>query len=552
MEQKNESPTTGGAVTGAMLNGNGISKDTTILPEKQVLNPQFERLTNPETFRDINVFAEKETPATDKEILNKLLEAVTPLDFDLLVYPELSGLRKQAKELQETSQSNETDIQKLRDINKSIGSKKAKEEERITLSIENILSVAEVNNTGLCKNGGFVYLYTGTHWVKIENDILSNLLGRAAEKQGVRGLRAKYYDFREKLLKQFLSAAYLPTPDPQKEKVLLNLKNGTLEVTPNGTQLRQFNPEDFLTYLLPFDYNPRATAPKFEEFLKRVLPDKELQNILSEFLGYVFVKTNYLKLEKALLLYGTGANGKSVFYDIVNAMLGDENLTSYSLESLTDKNGYYRAMIAGKLVNYASEINGKLETSFFKQLASGEKVEARLPYGKPFPISDYAKLIFNLNELPREIEHTNAYFRRLLIVPFTETIPEHEQDKELAKKIIETELSGVFNWVLQGLNRILANRHFSTSKKAEEARDAYKLESDSVRGFITDNDYKPTENKDEATLYKTLYSDYRNYCIEDGYKPVHKGNFRKRLEAQGIKVEKVGSEGNKAFIKRSQ
>jgi len=552
MEQKNESPTTGGAVTGAMLNGNGISKDTTILPEKQVLNPQFERLTNPETFRDINPFTEAETPGTAREILNNLNEAVTPLDFDLLAFPDLEQLRKQARELQAktTSPDNEAEIQKLQAITKKIEKRKANEKQKLILSIENLLSIADSNNWGLCKNGGFLYLYNGMYWVKLDKDTLTNFLGKVAEKQGIQKLTARYFDFRDKLLKQFFATAYLPTPEPPANTVLLNLNNGTLEVTPNGTQLRQFNPEDFLTYLLPFDYNPGATAPKFKAFLDKVLPDKELQNILSEFLGYVFIKTNYLKLEKALLLYGTGANGKSVVYDIVNALLGAENVTSYSLENLTDRNGYYRAMIAGKLANYASEINGKLETSFFKQLASGEPVEACIKYQNPFIITDYAKLIFNLNELPREIEHTNAYFRRLLIVPFTETIPEHEQDKELAKKIIETELSGVFNWVLQGLNRILANRHFSTSKKAEEARDAYKLESDSVRGFIADNDYTPSETTD--VLYKELYSEYRVYCFEDGYKPVHKGNFRKRLEAQGIRIEKVGSEGNKAFIKRSQ
>ena len=154
-----------------------------------------------------------------------------------------------------------------------------------------------------------------------------------------------------------------------------------------------------------------------------------------------------------MLLYGTGANGKSVFFEVVNALLGSNNVSSYSLQSLTNENGYYRAMIANKLVNYASEINGKLETAIFKQLVSGEPVEARLPYGEPMTITNYAKLIFNCNELPKDVEQSNAYFRRFLIIPFDTTIPEQQQDKELSKKIISSELSGVFNWVLQGLNR---------------------------------------------------------------------------------------------------
>lgn len=468
----------------------------------------------------------------------------------MLAFPELEGLRKQARELQAktTNPDNETELQKLQAITKKIEKRKANERQKLILSVENVLSIAETNNWGLCKNGGFIYLYNGTHWVKLDKDTLTNFLGKVAEKQGIQKLTARYFDFRDKLLKQFFATAYLPTPEPPKNTVLLNLKNGTLEVTPEGTRLKLFSPADFLTYQLPFDYEPEAIAPMFNKFLERVLPEQDLQNILSEFLGYVFIRTSYLKLEKALLLYGTGANGKSVVYDIVNALLGAENVTSYSLESLTDKNGYYRAMIAGKLVNYASEINGKLETAMFKALASGEPVEACIKYQNPFNISDYAKLVFNLNELPREIEHTNAYFRRLLIIPFNVTIPEPEQNKELAKQIIEAELSGVFNWVLQGLNRLMKQKKFTESNTVAKAIEAYKLESDSVRGFIADTNY--TISDTPGIPYKELYIQYRAYCNDDGYKPVHKGNFRKRLEAQGIKIEKVGSEGNKVFIQQ--
>ena len=550
MEQQKESPTTGATVTGEILNGNGISKDTIIQAEKQVIKPTFEPLKAPETFQNINPFEESEAPGTAGEILNKLLEAVGPLDFDLLAFPELEGLRKQARELQTktTNPDNETELQKLQAITKKIEKRKANERQKLILSVENVLTIAETNNWGLCKNGGFIYLYNGTHWVKLDKDTLTNFLGKVAEKQGIQKLTARYFDFRDKLLKQFFATAYLPTPEPPKNTVLLNLKNGTLEVTPEGTKLKLFSPADFLTYQLPFNYDPEATAPTFNKFLKEVLPEQDLQNILSEFLGYVFIRTSYLKLEKALLLYGTGANGKSVVYDIVNALLGPENVTSYSLESLTDRNGYYRAMIAGKLVNYASEINGKLETSFFKQLASGEPVEARLPYGDPFTISDYAKFIFNLNELPREIEHTNAYFRRLLIIPFNVAIPEAKQNKELAKQIIESELSGVFNWVLQGLNRLLLNKRFTESNTVAKAIETYKLESDSVRGFIADCNYIKSDT--QSVFYKDLFREYRAYCVEDGNTPVKKINFRKRLEAQGIKIEKVGSKGNKVFIQQ--
>jgi putative DNA primase/helicase len=39
-----------------------------------------------------------------------------------------------------------------------------------------------------------------------------------------------------------------------------------------------------------------------------------------EYLGYLFVRNKSLNLEKSLILYGTGANGKSVLFEILNAL----------------------------------------------------------------------------------------------------------------------------------------------------------------------------------------------------------------------------------------
>ena len=393
----------------------------------------------------------------------------------------------------------------------------------------------------------FIYLYNGAYWNNLEKEVFQKFLGEAAEKMNVTKFTARFYEFREKLIKQFISTAYLQTPEPTKGAVFINMENGTFEVTNKGTKLRPFDRDNFLTYRLPFPYSPEAKAPLFQAYLNRVLPDIERQKVLSEYLGYVFIKNgdNNLKEEKALILYGSGANGKSVFFEIVNALFGVENVCNYSLQSLTDTAGYYRAMIANKLVNYASEINGNLETSIFKQLVSGEPVEARLPYGKPMQIKQYAKLIFNCNELPKEVEHTNAYFRRFLIIPFDVTIPEHEQDKQLHTKIIESELSGVFNWVIEGLNRLLEQKKFSHCEAAKQAVEKYKTQSDSVKLFIEENSLQPSPN--HYKVVKDLYTSYRTFCLDDGFKPVNKTNFIKRLQSFGVQVEKRNI-GNVAFL----
>lgn len=503
----------------------GQDKDTHFQPiiepsrTAMELRPVFDDLNNPDTILNhVEVLKSKNEVTPHAEILNHLIEQFVSIDFVALANP-----------------NNAEDF-------------KLKTNHYLILSIENLLKVAETNRWGLCKNHDFIYLYNGAYWAEIDKGAFQKFLGEAAEQMGVKKFEARFYAFREQLFRQFLSNAYLPTPDSNKNIVLINLQNGTFEISPQGTKLRPFDCTDFITYQLPFEYNPQATAPIFEAYLNKVLPDPDRQRILAEFLGFVFIKhgSNALKEEKALILYGTGANGKSVFFDIVNALLGADNVSSYSLQSLTNENGYFRAKLANRLVNYASEINGNLEASIFKQMVSGEPVEARLPYGQPFILKQYAKLIFNCNELPKDVEHTNAYFRRFLIIPFDVTIPPQEQDKSLHLKIIESELSGVFNWVLEGLNRLLEQKKFSYCEAAQQAVEQYKIESNSVQMFLNDNEYKASPTR--YRLIKELYPIYRAFCIEDGMPPFKKINFIKQLKALGFVVDRVSQNQLAVYI----
>jgi putative DNA primase/helicase len=419
---------------------------------------------------------------------------------------------------------------------------------RITIA-EHLKKLAEKNHWGLCRNQDFIYAYNSFFWSLIDSDEMKSFLGEAAEKMGLPWEKAKDYKFRDELFKQFLQTAH-PPRQQKKDIVVIPLLNGTFEIQNSLKKLRAFDRDDFITYQLNFEYNPNAVCPIFDKYLSEVLPDGSSRQVLAEFLGWVF--TTGIKLEKTLLLCGPGANGKSVFFEVVSALLGPDNISSYSLHSLTNDTGYYRAMLANKLVNYASEINGNLEASLFKQLVSGEPVEARLPYGQPMIIHDYAKLVFNTNQLPHDVEHSNAFFRRFLIIPFNVIIPNDKQDIGLARKIIDNELSGVFNWALSGLDRILVNRKFTECKAAREALDQYRKESDSVAMFIDENDYIPSEEKEYEPL-KDLYDRYRGYCSDDGYRPVSKQNFRKRLQMVfGTGVVNRITIGNVVYLSRKK
>lgn len=416
--------------------------------------------------------------------------------------------------------------------------------QQVVIFIDELLNIAIANNWGLCTKDGFIYVFNGKYWQTVSTDDFKPFLAQAAIQMGIPAIDAKYHLFKDELHKQFLSCSNLPTLEVQ-NKVLINLLNGTFEITDGIQGLREEKREDFMKYQLPFEYDPNAKCPLFLEYLNRVLPDEDCQKVLAEYIGYLF--TNGLKLEKALILYGGGANGKSVFFEVINAILGEENICSYSLQSLTKDDSYQRAELSNKLVNYASEINGKLEASNFKLLVSGEPIQARQIYGRPFTMRNYGKLIFNCNELPRETEQTNAFFRRFTIIPFTVTIPESEQDPELAKKIISNELGGVFNWILEGLKRIIHQKKFTQSVLVNEEVKTYRKESDSVAIFVDEENYIPAFN--ENIPLKLMYGEYKTYCYENGYRACSIRTLSERLKMLGFESKRK-PQGNVIYAKK--
>lgn len=412
--------------------------------------------------------------------------------------------------------------------------------------VDNLLKVTNNENYSLCRKNESVYLFNGEYWQQLDTPIFKDFLGEVALQSGADKYDARFYQFKDDLLKQFMADASL-TEIHLPEKVLINLRNGTFQISERKQELRGFDKADFMTYQLPFAYESSAQCPTFTNFLNEVLPDKELQLVLAEYLGYIFIRNKVLKLEKALILFGSGANGKSVLFEIINALIGKQNISMFSLQSLTDSKGYNRAMIADKLLNYATEINGKLDAAVFKQLCSGEPVEARLPYGMPLTIEDYARLIFNCNELPKEVENTDAYFRRFLIIPFKVTIPPEKQDKELATKIIEDELSGIFNWILEGLQRLLANRNFTHSNIIENQVKKYRVENDSILMFLEEENYEKSIL--ENIKLATLYLDYKNFCLTNGFIASAERAFSKKLDSLGYERKRTSS-GYLIYIKK--
>lgn len=325
---------------------------------------------------------------------------------------------------------------------------------------------------------GCVHVFTGNHWEQIDEyelkvfvkEAFAKLCGdyvSASKKETVNGLASQMpYTVMSLNVKQTTGK--------------INFKNGTLDL--RTMRLNRHDWQDYFRYVLPYDYSVNVKCPLFFKYLDEVVPEKECKMALGEYTGWLFITG--LKLEKVLFLYGAGCNGKSVFVDIIEALVGKDNV---SHESLSDLCGEYgansRSNLAGKLLNTCSDVApDAFAGDLFKRIASGEPISTKILYKDVTTLSDYAKMIFCLNELPRTRDNSNGFYRRFLIAPFNVQIPKNRIDPYLASKITSSELPGVMNWALDGLQRLMKNKRFTYSPMMGKALNDYRYRN-KKRGF---------------------------------------------------------------------
>lgn len=371
-----------------------------------------------------------------------------------------------------------------------------------------------------------VVVFTGSYWEPVEPQQWTDFVRLCAEKCGMPESMLMNHNFMNLLSEAtaFQLAKYRRQVIPNGE-VWLNLRNATLVIKSDGTvALHEHNKNDLFFYCLPYSYDPQAECPQWHAFLDRVLPEQDAQRLLAEYIGYCLMKDH--SMEKMLLLYGEGLNGKSVTLEIIEALLGQMNVSYMSLADLTNDD-VKRAAIVGKMLNISHESGKDVNPNVLKQLTSGERVTVRRLYHNPVETNDYGKLVAAFNVLPRA-ENTFGFFRRLIFLPYLVTIPKEEIDRLLAVKL-KTELPGILGWVLEMLPGLMARREFSPCESSDKALEQYRLQSDNVRLFLNE----ACEVSEYTTQASEIFTAYRTFCINSSLKPVSRNKFYDRLEKLG-------------------
>jgi putative DNA primase/helicase len=294
--------------------------------------------------------------------------------------------------------------------------------------------------------------------------------------------------------------------------------NGTVDLTDG--ELRRRQPTEYVLAALPVEYDPDAECPTFGTYLEEVCPRSVDRKKLQEYVGYTLMHWD-LPFHKALFLAGPQASGKSTFLDTVNALLGgdpdDERGTTCSLspQEMTDEKfaGYD---LRKAWANIRSDIPNDLieNTGKFKELVAGDPVKVEKKYQDPITIRPTAKHLFAANTLPEADVDDDAFFRRILLVSFPNTVPRDERDPDLGDKL-EAELSGILNWAIEGLDRLREQEHFTGAPTPGMVQAKWRAWGSSVDRF-KQRILEATNDPDDAVPKRDALDAYRRFCEAEG------------------------------------
>ena len=300
-----------------------------------------------------------------------------------------------------------------------------------------------------------------------------------------------------------------------------------------GLEITDHNPDARKRFALPYDYHADAKAPRWRAFLDEVFEGdddaKEKHNVLQEFVGACLLgqATRY---QRALLLVGEGANGKSVFLNTIAELFPAEGRAAVAPQDLADQ--YNRATLAGVAINVVTEMPERelVASEALKAMIDGSVVRARHPYGRPFDYRASAGQLFAANDLPSVRDTSHGFWRRWIALSFNRTFSVPEQDKRL-EETLKGELAGIAVWALEGVARLLKRDEYTVPASSIATRDEWRLNSDSVAAFVADCLDVGGEYLAAASA---LYAAYKSRCEVHGLRPVGSPNFGKRLKRLGV------------------
>ena len=307
---------------------------------------------------------------------------------------------------------------------------------------------------------------------------------------------------------------------------LINFKNGIVDI--KTKKIMPHHHRYTFQYEIPIEYNKNKDCIVWKKFIEDVLYQDDIL-FIQEVCGYLL----YRRYTWALLviLLGHGRNGKTVFLNVLSKLMGEKNTEHIPLQTLAHER-FAKAKLYQKHANLCSELGAReiKDTGTLKQLTGEDMIFARELYQNGFNFRNYAKLIFSCNILPDIGDKTLAMNERLAVVEFPNTFERGtpECDPDLYDKLSTAdELSGIVNWMIEGLNRLLENKKFSPYRNFENVSEYHRVSQDPVKMFcdasvIFDSNYQIQK--------EVLYKRYLEFVEKNNMPKLVSGWFTKKFK----------------------
>lgn len=259
----------------------------------------------------------------------------------------------------------------------------------------------------------------------------------------------------------------------------------------------------------------------------KLIFDFDMVNLYQEMIGSLF--SGVKESNRAFLLWGGGANGKSITTELILSLFPADFSASASLETLSQRFG--RIRLAGKLLNICSEEESQfLKNDIFKALVTGESIDAERKNEDGISYHNFAKLIFATNNFPKFSGIDYSIKRRVIVIPFNVVFEGKDRDYNLLEKLKE-ELPQFVYFGLQGLKRLQENNYcYSVSEEAVLAQKELEIESSSAIRYI-EEEIEIDQQKYKIVSSKAIYREYTSWARDNGHKPVSSRKFFIRLSS---------------------
>jgi putative DNA primase/helicase len=292
---------------------------------------------------------------------------------------------------------------------------------------------------------------------------------------------------------------------------------------------------DFITKRIPTAFDPHATCPRWNQFLHEITGgNPNFISFVQRAVGYSL--TGLTQEQCLFFLHGSGANGKSVFLNVISTLFGDyaEMAPSTLLSPKGNPDHVAIAGIHGARLVVASEVeeNSKFSEALIKQLSGGDPVTARSNYKDYFTYTPQYKIWIMGNHRPLIRGTDNGIWRRLKLIPFEVTFPPNKQDKDLEGKL-KGESPGILNWALKGY-KDWREQGLNEPEIVTMATHEYRSDMDVIGSWI---EQECVAIPEEAIL-GTLYHNYEKWADESGECTVTRNSFGRKLKERGYMSRK--------------